>query len=306
MAKWTDDSFDLLDDLIRRLEDAWRVGGKADLNELLPPAGHAARRKALVALIETDQEMRWQRGDRKTVQQYLAEWPELEGQSDQLAELQAAEEKLCAENLPPPSGRAAWGDGGSVLPARPQAIHIRCPHCHNPLEIVEQAPTADVTCPQCGSRFTVADDATVRLPRLSSPDHAGPASGCPGARKEVGGERERLPSLSGRGAGGDSVVHRISHFELIELLGQGAFGSVWKASDTRLNRIVALKVPRRGQFLPEYVEGFLRESRSAAALEHENIVPIYESGEADGLVYIASRYIEGQTLDAWVAARASG
>ena len=61
---------------------------------------------------------------------------------------------------------------------------------------------------------------------------------------------------------------------------------------------MALKVPRRGQFLPEDVEGFLRESRSAAALEHENIVPIYEAGEADGLVYIASRYIEGQTLDA--------
>ena len=202
MAKWTDDSFDLLDDLIRRLEDAWRVGGKADLNELLPPAGHAARRKALVALIETDQEMRWQRGDRKTVQQYLAEWPELEGQSDQLAELQAAEEKLCAENLPPPSGRAAWGDGGSVLPARPQAIHIRCPHCHNPLEIVEQAPTADVTCPQCGSRFTVADDATAAAFHVSPlPTTLDPQAGAPVPGKKSAASASVSPLFPGEGQG---------------------------------------------------------------------------------------------------------
>ena len=95
----------------------------------------------------------------------------------------------------------------------------------------------------------------------------------------------------------------IAHFELIELLGQGAFGSVWKARDTKLGRIVALKVPRRGQLLPEDVEDFLREARSVAALEHENIVPIYEAGEVDGQVYIASRYIEGHTLDDWVAAQ---
>ncbi len=278
MTEWNDESHDLLDDLIRRLEEAWRSGGEVDLAQFVPAADHPLRNSALVALIKVDQELRWKHDKGKTVAEYLAEWPELQSQTAQVAELQAAEDELRAEITTSRSASDGVADTQDFLPPpQPRAIHIRCPHCHNRVEIVEQAPAANVTCPQCGSHFTLADNETIDYENLPSP-------------------------VLGRGAGGEGV-RRIPHFELIELLGQGHFGSVYKARDTKLGRIVALKIPRRGQLLPEDVEDFLREARSAATLEHENIVPVYEAGEADGQVYIASRYIEGQTLDRWVAAQ---
>ena len=242
MTKWNDESRDLLDNLIRRLEEAWRTSGGADLAQFVPAAGHPLRNSALAALIQVDQELRWRHGKGKTVAEYLAEWPELQSQSQQIAELKAAEDELRAEIT---TSRLAADEGGDTrdFAPQPRAIHIRCPHCHNPVEIVEQSPAAEFTCPQCGSRFTLADDATMTY---------GP-----------GVAATALP-----------VGRRIAHFELIELLGQGAFGSVWKAHDTKLDRIVALKVPRRGQLLPEDVERFLSEARAAAALEHENIVRV--------------------------------
>jgi len=87
------------------------------------------------------------------------------------------------------------------------------------------------------------------------------------------------------------------------MLGQGAFGSVWKARDTKLNRIVAIKVPRRGQFLPDDVERFLREAQAPAELHHPNIVTVFEVGQDGDLAYIVSEFIEGQPLDKWLVAQ---
>lgn len=94
---------------------------------------------------------------------------------------------------------------------------------------------------------------------------------------------------------------RIGKFEILSFLGHGGFGDVYLARDVRLQREVALKLPRAGTLVTrEDVDRFLREARAAAQLSHSHIVPIYDAGESEGQVFIASKYIEGQSLRAAV------
>ena len=90
----------------------------------------------------------------------------------------------------------------------------------------------------------------------------------------------------------------VAGYRVEELIGRGGMGEVYRAIDVRLGRPVALKVlaagsPRRG-----LADGCLRESRLAASLDHPNVVPIYEAGEADGRLFIAMRYVAGGDLRA--------
>jgi len=90
---------------------------------------------------------------------------------------------------------------------------------------------------------------------------------------------------------------RFGHFELREPLGRGAYGSVYRARDLRLDRDVALKIPRAGTFADEEdEERFLCEARAAAQLRHPHIVPVYETGEVGDTHYIASHFVAGETL----------
>jgi WD40 repeat protein/serine/threonine protein kinase len=88
----------------------------------------------------------------------------------------------------------------------------------------------------------------------------------------------------------------IGRFELRALLGQGAFGTVYRAYDPQLDREVALKVPRFPPNRADLVERFLREARSAARLRHPGIVATFEVGTASGEQFIASELVTGQTL----------
>ena len=86
-------------------------------------------------------------------------------------------------------------------------------------------------------------------------------------------------------------------YTIIEELGRGGMGVVYKAKDTKLRRTVALKfLPPELTHIPEVKERFMREAQAAAALDHPNICTVYESDEAEGANFISMAYIEGQSL----------
>ncbi len=89
----------------------------------------------------------------------------------------------------------------------------------------------------------------------------------------------------------------ISHYRILKKLGEGGMGAVYLAEDTNLQRQVALKfLSMRFATTADFKARFMREARAAAALNHPNIITIYEVGEAHDLPYIAMEYVEGKTL----------
>src|SRR5262249_8357054 len=100
---------------------------------------------------------------------------------------------------------AAFVAQGRQAPRLSRSLHIRCPLCHEPLEIAADQPLEDVLCAACQGRFNLAGDD---------------------------------PALKDQ-----QPVTRITHFELSQRLGMGGFGTVWKAHDIELDRTVALKIP---------------------------------------------------------------
>jgi WD40 repeat protein/serine/threonine protein kinase len=155
----------------------------------------------------------------------------------------------------------------SVEPDAPLAIrirwaeqHILCPHCRNPIELVDLADIDNVVCLGCGSSFRLERQSTAPLSTRDGPRSLG-------------------------------------RFELRATIGVGTFGTVYKAYDPVLDRIVALKVPRAGTLATgEARARFLEEGKSTAQLRHPSIVTVHEVGEIDDLPWMANEFIDGITL----------
>jgi len=138
----------------------------------------------------------------------------------------------------------------------------KCPKCAHQFA-VDPASTRTLQCPKCGASLAV-----------------------PGR----GPRRPRVDPLIGRSLG---------EFEVIELVGRGGMGAVYRGRQKSLDRIVAIKtLPRSLASSKAFVARFYREARNAATLSHPNVVRVYAVGEAEGIHYIAMEYIDGEGLHA--------
>jgi serine/threonine protein kinase len=189
--------------------------------------------------------------------------PELAAALQQIRRIAQAEQGCDLDGARPPQP----GETTAVdhVASSSGGLHIRCPHCHNPVELLVDSPFTDITCSTCGSAFSlVSNEAQTR----------------------------QAPPLKSLG-----------HFELVSRLGIGGFGTVWKAHDIELDRTVAVKIPRRGQLDPISEEQFLREARVAAQLRHPNIVSVHEVGREGDTLYIVSDLVRGVSLSEWLSVK---
>jgi tRNA A-37 threonylcarbamoyl transferase component Bud32 len=191
-----------------------------------------------------------------------------------------------------------------------------CIHCQSPLE----GAVGDSTCLRCAlasasAELAAAPEVAAGPNPRSSPIDAAPFSGCPPILRcptcfeplpttDDSLNTDRCPRCSSRlsviadrdqpSPGGERAL--LGRFQLLDRVGSGGTGTVWKSWDARLKRIVAVKIPRRFQLGRRELQRFLHEARSAARLRHQYILSIYEVGFEDDEVFIVSDYMPGGSL----------
>jgi serine/threonine protein kinase len=150
--------------------------------------------------------------------------------------------------------------------------------------------TTQPGCPHCGK--PVPDGAALGLcPECTLKAAMGTEAGTASGEGERGKRNDFIPPKP------EELSRHFPQLEILELLGKGGMGAVYKAHQTQLGRIVALKIlpPGIGDD-PAFAERFAREAKALAALNHPGIVTLYEFGQADGLFFFLMEFVDGVTL----------
>jgi tRNA A-37 threonylcarbamoyl transferase component Bud32 len=153
-------------------------------------------------------------------------------------------------------------------------------------------PVQDGNCPECGTKLA-PDSPEGLCPQCLLKGALDDSPGLPEERKV------RTTPHGGPFAAPtpDELAPHFPHLEIIELIGQGGMGAVYKARHIKLDRLVALKVlPPEWDSDPAFAERFAREARTLARLNHPHIVAVHDFGEAGGLFYLVMEYVDGPNL----------
>src|ERR1017187_1579262 len=158
-----------------------------------------------------------------------------------------------------------------------------------------EKPNIDRKCERCGAPLA-ADGPEGLCPRclmalnLATQTEAPGAEAGPGGTQVVPPPPEPAPPL-------EEIARQFPQLEVLECLGRGGMGVVYKARQPRLNRFVALKIlAREKEKDPRFAERFTREAQALARLNHPNIVTVYDFGETNGLYYLLMEFVDGMSL----------
>lgn len=236
-------SAESIDQLCDRYETELAAGRAPRIEEYLHQVPARLRPALFQELVGIHWQYAEQKGQLPTAEQYL--------------DLAAGYEAQLAEIVPILSHGRATAATEVALPRR-RILRVRCPDCHEPIELSSSESFADLSCTHCGSKFSLVDD------KLGDTT--------PNAR------------------------NTLAHFAWIRPLGAGRFGRVWLARDLRLDRLVAIKIPHAGSRDVAEIDRLWREAQSMAQLDHPGIVQVYEVGRTDGLVYFVTAFVDGESL----------
>jgi hypothetical protein len=211
-------------------------------------------------------------GPRPRIEDFLADVPQAERSAllGELIPLEISYRRLGGDHAQPEDYQARFPAlapewlASECAASGPRVQHLRCPHCHHPISGLETRAGA-VLCPGCGSSIQLLHDVLTTTV-----------------------DETRL----------------LGKFHLLERVGLGAFGAVWRARDTELDRIVAVKLPHANLLTsPADGERFYREARAAAQLRHPGIVTVHEVTTLEGLPAIVSEFVNGASLKDLLGAR---